>query len=79
MSALVCDRNPKVVSAEVGHTTLRMVIEKYDSFIDPANWPDDKEIARLKSTYGWAKRARSLPEPSLNMTHAHYQTKTPPR
>jgi hypothetical protein len=37
-----------------------------DSFIEPANWPDEREIARLKATYGWHAEAVSLPEPSLN-------------
>jgi len=52
-SALVCGRNPKLVSSEVGHTTARMVIENYDSFIDPTNWPDDEERDRLAQIFGW--------------------------
>ncbi len=52
-SALVCGRNPKLVSSEVGHTTARMVIENYDSFIDPINWPDDEERNRLSHIFGW--------------------------
>ncbi len=36
-SALICGRNPKLVASEVGHTTARMVLETYDSFIDPAS------------------------------------------
>jgi integrase len=52
-SALICGRNPKLVSSEVGHTTARMVLETYDSFIDPANWPDTEEREHLSSIFGW--------------------------
>jgi hypothetical protein len=40
---LICGRTPKEVSAEVGHTTPRLVMEVYDSFLDPAEWPSDAE------------------------------------
>ena len=53
-SALICDRNPKLVAGEVGHTSTRMVTEQYDSFIDPAKWPDDEERTRLAKLYGWS-------------------------
>ena len=53
-ASLVCGRNPKVVSAEIGHTTTRMVVQVYDSFMNPAgNWPPADEIARLKAFYGF--------------------------
>lgn len=52
-SSLICGRNPKQVSAEVGHTTVRMVIEQYDSFIDPSRWPDPSEIRKVAELYGW--------------------------
>lgn len=63
-SALVCGRNPKAVSAELGHATTRMLIEVYDSFLDPTTWPDQREIARLESVYAWedhSKRGDSRP------------------
>jgi hypothetical protein len=53
-SALVCGRNPKLVASELGHTTSRMVVEVYDSFLDPTNWPDELERRRLARFYGWA-------------------------
>jgi integrase len=52
-SALICGRTPKEVSAEVGHTTPRMVMEVYDSFLDPAEWPSDAEREQLAKIYGW--------------------------
>ena len=52
-SALFCGGNPKLVASEVGHTTARMVIENYDSFIDPADWPDAAERGRLAHIFGW--------------------------
>jgi hypothetical protein len=30
-----------------------MVTENYDSYLDPANWPNDAEPLRLAATYGW--------------------------
>jgi hypothetical protein len=52
-SALVCGRDPKLVAAELGHATARMVVSQYDSFLDPAHWPDDAERAALASIYEW--------------------------
>jgi integrase len=52
-SSLICGRNPKQVAGEVGHTTMRMVTEQYDSFIDPTKWPDPEEIQRVAELYGW--------------------------
>jgi hypothetical protein len=52
-SALICGRNPKLVASEVGHTTARMVLETYDSFIDPASWPDAEEREHLAQIFGW--------------------------
>ncbi len=54
-SALICDRNPKLVSGKVGHVSSRMVTDQYDSFIDPSKWPDDEERCQLASIYGWPK------------------------
>ena len=62
-SSLICGRNPKEVASEVGHETLRMVIEQYDSFIDPATWPDEKERERLRAIYGWP----NVPATSLQL------------
>jgi len=56
-SALVCGRNPKLVAGELGHTTSRMVVEVYDSFLDPMNWPDPLERRRLARFYGWPEVA----------------------
>ena len=53
-ASLVCGRNPKRVASEVGHTTVRMITEVYDSFIDPARWPDEEERLALAELYGWA-------------------------
>ena len=52
-NSLVCGRNPKQVAGELGHTNACMVIDVYDSFLDPANWPDRLESGRLIDTYGW--------------------------
>ena len=54
-SALICGRNPKLVSGELGHTTTRMITEQYDAFIDPARWPDAEEIQRVAAAYGWSR------------------------
>jgi len=48
-------RNPKLVSAELGHTTARMITDNYDSWMDPARWPDEEELKRLRAIYGWHK------------------------
>lgn len=56
-SALVCGRLPKLIGAELGHATARMVTENYDSFMDPASWPGPAEIARLRVLYGWRDEA----------------------
>ena len=52
-SSLICGRNAKQVSAEVGHATMRMIMEQYDSFIDPSRWPDEGEIRKVSELYGW--------------------------
>ena len=52
-SALICGRNPKFISAEVGHTTTRMIMDVYDSFVDPGRWPGGEERAALAEIYGW--------------------------
>jgi hypothetical protein len=62
-SGLVCGRNPKKISGEIGYATLRMILEQYDTFIDPANWPDEAEITRLRVVYGWDAPSRSLRRP----------------
>ena len=62
-SGLVCGRNPKEISGEIGHATLRMILEQYDTFIDPANWPDEGELTRLRAIYGWDSPSRSLRSP----------------
>ena len=53
-SALVGGRNPKLVAAELGHATSHMVVNNYDSFLDPRTWPDAEEIERLRAIYGWS-------------------------
>jgi hypothetical protein len=30
-----------------------MVTDQYDSFLDPAHWPDSEERAALAGIYGW--------------------------
>ncbi len=69
-SSLVCGRNPKQVFGEVGHTSIRMMTDVYDSFIDPARWPDAVEIAKLGAIYGWVEEGihrapHGLPEPPV--------------
>ena len=58
-SALVCGLNPKQVAAHVGHTTTRMVNDVYDSFIDPASWPEEEERQRLATIFGFEGTART--------------------
>ena len=65
-SALVCGRNPKEISGEIGHATLRMILEQYDTFIDPVNWPDEVELTRLREIYGWEAPSRSLRSPFVD-------------
>jgi site-specific recombinase XerD len=77
-SALVCGRNPKEISGDVGHATLRMILEQYDTFIDPANWPDEREISRLRRIYGWDAPSRSLRSPFVD-THERGNGNAPPR
>ena len=57
VSALICGRNPKEISAELGHTTPRMVLSVCDSFLDAASWPNDDERRRLARFYGWPEPA----------------------
>lgn len=52
-SALVCGRNPKKVASEMGHASLRMITEQYETFLDDESWPDEPELARLDAIYGW--------------------------
>ncbi len=46
-------RSPKLVAAEVGHTSTRMVTEVYDAFVDPSCWPNESERRKLAKVYGW--------------------------
>ena len=48
-------RNPKLIAAELGHTTARMVTDNYDSWMDPSRWPDAEELDRLRAVYGWER------------------------
>ncbi len=52
-SALVCGLHPKQVAAHVGHTTMRMVNDVYDSFIDPTSWPEAAERERPAALFGF--------------------------
>ena len=52
-SALFCGGNPKLAASEAGRTTARMVLETYDSFIDPANWPGEEKRERLAQIFLW--------------------------
>jgi hypothetical protein len=49
------DRNPKLIAAELGHTSARMVTDDYDSWMDPSRWPDQEELDRLRAVHGWAR------------------------
>ena len=73
-SAPVFGRNPKLVAAELGHTTSRMVVEVYDSFPDPVNWPGELERARLVRLYGWP----DLAPPQHPRVQAGHRHQTPP-
>ncbi len=72
-SALICGRNAKQVASDVGHATLRMVVEQYDSFVDPAAWPDEDERERLRTIYGWT----SVPATSLQSATETQTRETP--
>lgn len=52
-NSLICGRNPKEISEELGHTTPRMVLTVYDSFLRAENWPSDEERCALARIYGW--------------------------
>ena len=52
-SSLVCGRNPKRVSSEVGHKSLRMLTDQYELFIFPENWPDARATKSLVEIYGF--------------------------
>ena len=44
-----------------------MITDRYDAFMDQANWPDDQELGSLNALYGWdieGKRGTS----SLDLT-----------
>jgi len=62
-SAPVCGRNPKLVAAELGHATARMVTDQYDSFIDPAHWPDVGERSALAAIWEWPDVENTHPGP----------------
>ena len=51
-----------------------MVVEVYDSFLDPANWPDEFERARLVRIYGWP----DLAPPQHPWVQAAQRQETPP-
>jgi hypothetical protein len=38
-------------------------MEQYDAFINPANWPDEGELTRLRVIYEWDAPSRSLRSP----------------
>ena len=52
-NSLVCGRNPKRVSGEVGHASLRMLTDQYELWIDSNNWPDSGETSKLVELYGF--------------------------
>jgi integrase len=52
-NSLVCGRNPKRVSSEVGHANLRMITDYYERYIDPSNWPTPQETGSLIDLYGF--------------------------
>jgi hypothetical protein len=74
----VCGRNPKQVFGEVGHTSIRMMTDVYDSFIDPARWPDTTEIAKLRAIYGWPEEGTHRAPHGLPEAPFFTQRKTPP-
>ena len=52
-NSLVCGRNPKRVSSEVGHASLRMLMDQYELWLDEKNWPGPVELAQLGAIYGF--------------------------
>lgn len=77
-ASLVCGRNPKQVFGEVGHTSIRMMTDVYDSFIDPARWPDATEIAQLRAIYGWTEEGVHRAPHGLPEAPVSTERKTPP-
>jgi integrase len=77
-SSLVCGRNPKLIAGEVGHTTVRMVTEVYDSFLDPVNWPHEEERARLAELFGWSEDSATRAPHGLPEAPVSTERKTPP-
>ena len=77
-SSLVCGRNPKQVFGEIGHTSIRMMTDVYDSFIDPARWPDGVEIAKLRAIYGWPEEGTHRAPHGLPEAPIFTGRRTPP-
>ncbi len=46
------------VAAHVDHTTMRMVNDVYDSFIDPTTWPEAAEREKLAALFGFENPVR---------------------
>jgi hypothetical protein len=55
-----------------------MMTDVYDSFIDPARWPDAVEIARLRAIYGWAEEGAQRAPHGLPEAPIFTERKTPP-
>ncbi len=70
-ASLVCGREPKVIAAELGHTTPRMILEVYDSFLDANAWPDEAEQAALSPVYGWHPAGTPLQMDESNQKPRH--------
>jgi hypothetical protein len=66
------------VFGEVGHTSIRMMTDVYDSFIDPVRWPDATEIAKLGAIYGWAEEDTQRAPHGLPEALFHTERKAPP-
>jgi len=63
------------------NTTTRMVKDVYDSFIDPASWPEEEERQRLATVFGFDGAARTEVSWARKGTHARpgpREAKAPP-
>ena len=57
---------------------IRMMTDVYDSFIDPAHWPDAVEIAKLRAIYGWSEEGTRRAPHGLPEAPIYTERKTPP-
>ena len=59
-NSLMCGRNPKRISSEMGHKSLRMLFDQYEVWMDEKSWPERGEVERLVSIYGFEDATTTL-------------------